>query len=422
MFAPALLPLVAAFSLGAPPPPLAVDAVEGYVTADVLRVRGAPAISAPTLGRLAITARVRILERQELWTKVAADGLEGWVAALHLGATKLSHLDAVKGLKGAKGLERIDWLDRRVALAPSDVAGWHLLLDAAIAAKQKEKERLARDVVQGRSTIYVAGCERLLLGVRSDGSVVEVERQGSGRPPGEEELEATGIAGLGRIASSLAETPWWPLVGKPVSRPLAREPVVGVGSCFRGWSAEVRLPGPRCDAARLPRTEELLASWFPGTDEPARPDDYSPEPPPDDDQIRRALDRSSLSPGTFGPLEALGDLPLWVLPYSCSSANEAADGPTYDGWAIIRQDELDQGRRLQLVSEPGDRAEAGAPVWFRFGRAHVGLRPWRYEKIRSTPEWKPVKERAAGYWYFVVGSAGIRSGTIVVAREGGSGC
>jgi hypothetical protein len=104
-----------------------------YVMASSLKLRKSPNPNAKVIGRLRINYPLKVLAEKDGFAQVQVrNGTQGWVGKEFLDKERLSKEQALKRAKSTHGKDRLTWLQRAAALAPTDVEVLQLLKGAYV--------------------------------------------------------------------------------------------------------------------------------------------------------------------------------------------------------------------------------------------------------------------------------------------------
>jgi hypothetical protein len=383
----------------------APDSETAWVTADVLRVRVPSGPDGAVVGRLRIGADAIVHERKDGWARVEVGPVRGWVLASHLGPKPIGLEQALRAAKAAKGAERIEWLERVVALDGGRRAAWESLAAAYHAAKLASQEAFARKVLDGEAPLYYfSACGRIdasfsaAAGFAPVAGVAPMPEENGGNTP-----ETDGVRkAMGKVAESVTSVAWFPADGKPAGFPQAGAPEVSESDevCTMTREYSLWIGGPRCDS-REPRPEGLLVSA------PVLPLALEEASPAEARRARAALAERRITAEEAEVSRVPGSPRVWEIRFEGVQAEAGGRTPVI-GWAIAD----DAGKLAEIrIIEAGSnttRRGAGPATWGRLW--HSGLRiavlPFWWEGTIPTAEAAAAPAASAGYGLYVVGAEG----------------
>ncbi len=207
-----------------------------YSQSHMLSLRSKPDAASPAVGRLRMNMPVEILEKRKGWAHVTTRGVSGWAPESAFARKPLTLEKAVKKAQSASGMEKVEWLERIVALDGSKEQ-WTELGKAYAEAGLAEKNRNVLDILAGNTRVYFSMCsDRRQL-------VFAVYERNKG-------LESLQAEQLDQLASELADAAWYNLGNAIFSRPSvyvsdlpgsAGGNMVQVGEC---WDASFMATAP----------------------------------------------------------------------------------------------------------------------------------------------------------------------------------
>lgn len=227
-----------------------------WVRASSLNVRDAPDASAAVRARLALNAKLAIVERRGDWLRVSAPGGEaGWVAAAFVADAPLT-LDAARqgAADATTDAERLSWWQRAAALAPEDPDVLTRLEAAYTAVGDTER---ARGVARARATEGSTWERWFAPDVRAEAEAIGAELRSVRTPEAFGALHARALASASALSGTLNER--WDVASfdhqgpSPADPILARLPWLSIGFYAEGTYAQLEL-APRAWTEAAERT------------------------------------------------------------------------------------------------------------------------------------------------------------------------
>ena len=403
-----------------------------YVSADVLKLRTEPGEGAQEVGRLRINTEVRVLEKQDGWVKIVANGIQGWTPRSLLVNKPLTLAYALQQAKSATGAEQAAWLERAVALDPANNEAWISLAEAYSALGKTKQALYSRQIAAGDQPIYVSACSgekvklysvyepssgfRKLTGEFISQQSVDADENTVSSPQQKPILPEEGIAmqrDLDRIAGELQDLMWSRLSKTQVSDIFFLHPKIheDVEESCPGESPTISM---WTELGTCPKEQEWVAVSAPLEDlnSVSATGDARREA-----LIRRALKKKGVNnierieirsvPGGPALYEVLFTGTIMMETYG---RNQAATRAT--GWALVGNSPetlafgtlSDDGKPEHAQGEP---IEIGKIAWAKWARITVGPKrwiavvPWSYESF-----FEPYGGKGSGYWLILVDEQG----------------
>lgn len=368
-----------------------------YSQSHMLSLHSRPDLSSPVVGRLRMNMQVEVVAKRKGWTQVTTRGISGWAPTPSFARKPLTLEKAVKQAQSASGVEKIEWLERIVALDGSKEQ-WTALGNAYAEAGLAEKAKYVRDILEGNTRVYLSMCSehrQLVFAVydRNEG------------------LESLKAEQLDQLTTELADAAWYNLGNAIFSSPSvyindlpgsSGGNMIQVGEC---WDPSFMATAP------FDYDDGFDAVANEGKDKGKHR------------SIRDAIQKE-LSLVKFQFLEVLLVSKSPAI-YQARFQGDDSNNNSVLGWSF-QNAEFTTLWSNQVTSCKGDEnlscdASISDPSWFRFRfvpNIHIAITDWRWSSTENLGEDSQSSSRG-GFWIALINEkGGIEPLEITTGGEG----